>query len=234
MQNHGLRTLRSAGCGLVGPGLFQTRLQGINVLKQIIVDALPERVKDELHTFAACQLGGGNKVAVTRHQNDGAGLLFQGEAGDVNGDAHVHTFLAQSQANVARLDALPKLVDLPKLPGLVRTELKLKGLLAVTLGQLLLQRLQRRQGLASLESRFSQARGKCPVMVAVDLSQSQRQLALFAEGRVMHPAPVEWEQHRPGTEMPYRQKSPALIAQKHTLPWATTIIIKTLRPINWI
>ena len=31
----------------------QARLQGVNVLKQVVVDVLPERVEDEFHTLAA-------------------------------------------------------------------------------------------------------------------------------------------------------------------------------------
>lgn len=102
------------GHGVLYHWALEARLQCVDVLRQVVVDLLPLWVEDELHAFAASEFGCGHKVAVTCHQHDGADLLFEGEAGDVDGNAHVHTFLTQAQGHITGLQVLPGVVGIQK------------------------------------------------------------------------------------------------------------------------
>ena len=52
-------------------------MQLVNVLKEIRVNPLPERVKDYASAFAAGQFSRWHKIAIAGDENDGIRLFFQ-------------------------------------------------------------------------------------------------------------------------------------------------------------
>ena len=50
---------------------------------QVGGDVVPEWIQDNPHAFPAGQFGGRHKVAVPGNQDDGIGLLFQRNGGNV-------------------------------------------------------------------------------------------------------------------------------------------------------
>ncbi len=161
-------------------------VEGVDVFEQVFVDVLPKRVQDEFHAFSAGELGGGHKVAVSRHQDDGLSLLFEGDAGDVNGDAHIDPFLAQTQCDVVGLDGLPKVVSPNELAGLIDGYGQLK---VVSVGQgfclHLIQagfdRAERGKLKPGLEDGFAKLGQGHPVVLTIDFAQSQCELALLSQ-----------------------------------------------------
>ena len=68
----------------------------VDVLEQIGCDLLPKGIKNDARSLAASQLRRWHEVTVSGDKDYGVGLLFQGDAGYIQPNSHVHGLLLES------------------------------------------------------------------------------------------------------------------------------------------
>ena len=86
---------------MLGARLWKRAVQLVYMLKQVRVNPLPERVKDNADPLAAGQFSRRHKIAVSGDENDSIRLLFQRNRGYVRPDAHIDSLLLKPRHKIS-------------------------------------------------------------------------------------------------------------------------------------
>lgn len=76
--------------------------QAINMLEQVILHGLRERIEHDVHSFPTGKLCGWDEITVAGNQDNLVDLMLEGKGGHVDSDFHVYTFLPNGELEVLR------------------------------------------------------------------------------------------------------------------------------------
>lgn len=94
------------------------------MLVEVILDLLPKRIDDKLHSLTPSKFCGRNEIAIARYQDNGISLLLERHAGYVQPDPHIHAFLSEARLNTVLRKPAPSIQKVLQLPLLAVIKLR--------------------------------------------------------------------------------------------------------------